>query len=72
MGDMADYLLEQIDWGVGEDWEQEQYDERQCREETEIKTCKFCGRNKLHWEQREDGWRLCDRRGIHKCPVVKL
>lgn len=40
-------------------------------------TCRRCGREGLHWEQRLTlvtgvRWRLCDKRGVHHCKVRPL
>lgn len=67
MGDMADYHVEQFPatWMEEDDCGyHEQYD---C-----FKICKFCGRRNLHWENRNGKWRLCDNRGLHRCPVNPL
>lgn len=37
-----------------------------------IHVCRHCGRKGLHWEQRKAGWRLCDGRGMHRCPVKSV
>lgn len=34
--------------------------------------CKFCNRENLHWGFRNYKWRMCDDRGIHKCPINPL
>ncbi len=75
MGDMADYTLEQLES------EELYFDNCMIDEETgayefpysrSTKTCRFCGRKDLHWEMRKKKWRLCDGRGVHRCPVKPL
>ena len=30
-------------------------------------SCKYCGESGLHWADTDDGWRLMDRDGQHRC-----
>ncbi len=59
MGDIADWMLDQaICGGLEDDWEQLP---RQ-------KTCAYCGKGHLYWQETEFGWRLFDRNGnMHSC-----
>lgn len=66
MGDIADYILESIEYGYSDD----------CRDGWEESIglgviCRNCGRKWLHWEDRFGKWKLCDDRGIHKCSSFK-
>ena len=31
------------------------------------RTCRYCGKGKLHWEKGLEGWRLFDGVNIHSC-----
>lgn len=75
MGDMADDAIDAaIDaeddfWNSDEDedgWWPADFDPPRNR------TCGRCGREKLHWEQREGKWKLCDERGVHKCSIKRI
>jgi hypothetical protein len=37
-----------------------------------LKTCRCCGTEGLHWAQQEGKWRLFDDNGMHKCKVNPL
>lgn len=87
MGDMADYVNEQIEqeyndrdaWRRGElSWE-EAYD-RGVVDETgaeycsgiKVVTCRCCGVGGLYWKQVKGKWRLFSEGYIHKCSVNPL
>lgn len=84
MGEMADYYLELEDYFqdrldylqsiqagnyVEEFNDPEDFD---CAPPALNLICKFCNRENLHWELRNDKWRMCDDQGIHKCPINPL
>jgi len=72
MGEMADFLNDQImDTLEASDldgWEQEE--EGPFPEPT--KTCRCCGKEGLKWGFEYGKWRLFDRGVIHKCPKNPL
>jgi dCMP deaminase len=39
---------------------------------TKLKSCRCCGENNLHWEEKDNKWRLFDNKGIHNCPKNPL
>lgn len=67
MGEMADYTLESIEYGMYS--EDDGYDERQ---DISDKMCRYCGRTGLRWGLRNEKWRLFDNRGIHVCKINPL
>lgn len=83
MGDMADYVNEQMeeeverrfDYRMGrmspcEAYDQGIIDEHGAEYGTRKSvTCKHCGERFLFWMKTADGWRTADSSGIHICPT---
>ena len=65
MGDMADWILSNIDYVPLE----EEYERS-----ISWVICRYCGKTGLIWKYVKDRWRLYDydREEIHKCPVNPL
>ena len=71
MGEMADYCIDQ-QWDDEDEWGNWITDPSDGGPPVSSKTCRACGREGLHWNQRDGKWRLFDDRGIHKCKVAPL
>jgi hypothetical protein len=67
MGDMADYYLEQeIMFG-------DFCDEYEEFEFPPLVTCRCCEKSRLHWETKDNKWRLFNSKGkLHNCKVNPL
>ncbi len=87
MGDMADYVNEQIEleyefrhqWRSGQLSHEEAYDlgvidEQGSEYGTErlLKTCRCCGKSGLTWGSHKGKWLLFDGNDLHACPVNPL
>lgn len=88
MGDMADYVLQQIelyeehyfDWVVGSMSNEDAMDCGILDENGILvkgttkkkKTCRYCNEAGLHWENYKGSWRLFSSKGIHNCPINPL
>jgi hypothetical protein len=68
---MADYHAEMYWDRYEDDWDDEPWDDyysNTYRRTPSLKTCKFCGTEKLHWLMVDDRWKLHDSNGdIHRC-----
>ena len=76
MGEMADWIVEQMQNAEMDGWDlQSEYDQEDFRPSE--KTCKFCGETGLRWQNTESGWRLFHFQNwdntyeLHKCELTK-
>mgnify|MGYP003428698129 CR=1 FL=1 len=79
MGDIADSILDQMfdpafddQLEEGEDYYYDPSNHNPIRfSSQQTKTCRYCKKTGLHWEETENGWRLADETGLHTCPQYK-
>ena len=74
MGEMADWMLEQMDDALGDySGEFDEWWAPECYRQKKIPTCKYCGATPLKWKNIAGRWFLHEKTGeVHDCPKNPL